>query len=100
MEKRDIYFDRVRMKGRQQNGEQRGGRILISLGYIHDFLVVQRATPERSIRSLVCHILACFSEFMISPEQTTKHLKIGLKEGILKELCTNMYLEKSLPWQP
>lgn len=63
MEKRDIYFDRVRMKGRWKNGEQRGGRILIALGYSHDFLVVQRATPERSVRSPVCQLLACFSEF-------------------------------------
>lgn len=49
MEKRDIYFDQVRMKGRWQNGEQRGGRILIALGYTHDFLVVQKATPSERV---------------------------------------------------
>lgn len=78
------------MKGRWQRGKQRGGRIIIlSLGYIHDFLVVQGETSERSIRSLICQVLEYRSDFVISPGQTMKHLKIGLKEGILKELDTN-----------
>lgn len=39
--------------------------------------------------NVVCQILEYFSDFMISPEQTMKHLKTGLKEGALKEVYTN-----------
>lgn len=61
----------------------------MSLGYNHDLLVVQREISERSVRSLIGQILEYFSDFVIYLEQTMKHLKIALMEGILKELYTN-----------
>lgn len=65
-------------------GVREGRIIILSLGYIHDLLVVQRKTSGRSVRSLVGQILEYFGDFVIYHEQTVKHLKIALKEGILK----------------